>query len=69
MPQPPLYVTKAFCLVTYVQLFYVIVAVKFWLTQCYLTLIRLVSMMHFNCKAMPTNDTNYSCHIKAVELV
>ena len=25
-------------------------------------------MMHFDSKAMPTNDTNYSCHIKAVEL-
>ena len=25
--------------------------------------------MCFNCKAIPTNDTDYSCHIKAVELV
>ena len=25
-----------------------------------------VSTMHFNCKAIPTNDTDYSCHIKAV---
>ena len=22
----------------------------------------LVSMLRFNCKAMPTNDTDYSCH-------
>ena len=29
----------------------------------------LVSMMHFNSKAMPTNDTDYSCHIKVVQLV
>ena len=28
-----------------------------------------VSTMHFNSKNTPTNDTNYSCHIKAVELV
>ena len=25
-------------------------------------------LWHFNCKAMPTNDTNYSCHITATEL-
>ena len=25
--------------------------------------------MHFNCKAMPTNYTDYSCHIKVVELL
>ena len=30
---------------------------------------RLVSVTSFNCKATPTNDTNYSCHIKAVELL
>ena len=23
--------------------------------------------MHFNYKATPTNDTNYRCHLKAVE--
>ena len=34
----------------------------------YLTLIRLISMMRINAKATPTNDTNYSCHIKAVVL-
>ena len=32
-------------------------------------LIRLVFMMHMNAKAMPTNDTDYSCYVKAVELV
>ena len=26
-------------------------------------------MMFFNFKGTPTNDTDYSCHIKAVELV
>ena len=26
-------------------------------------------MMHINAKAIPTNDTDYSCYIKAVELV
>ena len=25
--------------------------------------------MNFDCKAMPTNDTDYRCNIKAVELV
>ena len=34
-----------------------------------LTVIRLVSMVHINAKTMPTNVTNCSCHIKAVELV
>ena len=32
------------------------------------TLIRLFSMTRFNSKTMPT-DSNYSCHIKVVELV
>ena len=32
-----------------------------------IALIRMLSMMHFNCKAMPTNDTDYSCRTKAVE--
>ena len=32
-------------------------------------LIRLVCMMCMNAKAMPTNDIDYSCHLKAVELV
>ena len=41
--------------------------VNSWLTQ--LTLIRLVSMMHFNCKVKPTKCIDYSCHIKVVELV
>ena len=35
----------------------------------YNTLTRLVFMMRFNVKAMPTNDTDYSCHIKAVEFI
>ena len=29
----------------------------------------LLSTMCFNCKATSTNDTNYSCHTKAVKLV
>ena len=31
----------------------------------------LLTTMRFNCKATPTNDTDYrySCHLKAVELV
>ena len=45
------------------------VKVNAWLTQCYITVIRLVSMTHFNYKTTPTNDTDYRCNIKAVELV
>ena len=45
------------------------VTMKSWLIQHWLTLIRLVSMMCFNYKAMPTNDTDHKCHIKPVELV
>ena len=42
--------------------------VNLWLKQ--LSLIRFVSRMHLNCKAMTTNDTmNYSCHTKPVALV
>ena len=29
-----------------------------------LLLIRFVSMMHLNYKAMPTNSTDYRCHVK-----
>ena len=49
--------------------FKITVKVNSWLTKHYLTLIKLVSTMHFSSKAMPTNNINYSCHIKAVELV
>ena len=33
------------------------------------TLIGLVSMMRVDAKAMPTNVTDYGCHIKAIELI
>ena len=33
------------------------------------SLIMFVSITCFNCKAMPTNDILYDCHIKAIELV
>ena len=45
------------------------VKVNAWFTQCYITIIRLLYMTHFNCKVTPTNYTDYSCNIKAVELV
>ena len=48
----PTLITEALCLVTYVQL-----------TLQKLTAIRLVSTTCFNSKAIPTNDTDYSCHI------
>ena len=44
-----------------------VVTVK--IIQYYLTLIMLVSMTCINAKATPTNHTNYSCHIKTIELV
>ena len=34
-----------------------------------LSLVKLVSMMRFNCKATSANDTDYSCHIIAIEFV
>ena len=34
-----------------------------------LTPIVLVSALHINAKATPTNSTDYSCHVTAVELV
>ena len=35
----------------------------------YTALVRLVTMMCFAYKAMPTNDTDYRCPIKVVEAV
>ena len=32
-------------------------------------LIRLVFMMHITAEAMPTNDTDYRCYIKAIDLI
>ena len=63
------FITEVLHLVTYVQIFYMIVEVNSWLIQCQLTFTRLVSMMHFDCKATPTNNTDDSCHIKSVEHV
>ena len=54
--------TETFCLVTYILL---TVKVNSWLIQCQLTLIRLIFMMCFNCKAMPTNNMDYSCHYRS----
>ena len=63
------FITEALCLSTYIQLYHMTDNVNSQLTQLKLTLIRLVSMMHFNYKATPTNDTDYSYHIKAVNFV
>ena len=38
-------------------------------TALVLTVIGLVSMMHMDAYATPTIDTDYSCHIKAIELI
>ena len=65
----PTFITKALCHVTYVT-----TAV---LNDCYSEVmacialaysIQLVSMTHMDAYVMPTNDTNYRCHIKATEL-
>ena len=56
------------CLVTYVQLVKMIVKLKVTAYAVLATLIRLFSLTRFNSKTMPT-DSNYSCHIKVVELV
>ena len=45
------------------------VKVNSQLVQHYLALIGLVFMTCFNSTAMLTNDTDYSCHIKAFELI
>ena len=37
--------------------------------QHFYILIRLVSVTHFKSKATPTNDTDYSCHVKGIEFV
>ena len=37
--------------------------------QHWLTLMKLVFMMHINAKATPINDTDYNYQIKAVKLV
>ena len=37
--------------------------------QCLVSLMRLVSAIHFNSKATSTNDITCSCHIKDVEFV
>ena len=60
------YITEALRLVTYVQLFYMTVTVK--VTAC-TTLVCYYRVGFYNVKATPTNDTDYSYHIKAVELI
>ena len=55
-------------LVTYIQMFLTIVIVKIMACTEF-TLTRLASMAHFNSKSVLTNNTDYSCIIKAVELV
>ena len=35
----------------------------------YTALAYSVFMMPMDAKIMPTDDTNYSCHIKAIELI
>ena len=64
----PTFITEELCLVTQVQLLLMTVIVNKRLIQCWLTLVRLVTMTRSNFNATPTTDSNCSCHIKAVEL-
>ena len=64
----PTFITEALCLITYVT-----TAV---LNNCYsevtaykLNLIRLVSTTRMDAYVTPTNYIDYSCHIKAIELI
>ena len=54
----PTFIFEALCLLVYVLK-----------VTTYTVIAWLVSMTHFNSKAVPTNDTDHSCHIKDVELV
>ena len=62
----PTFIIEALRRVTSLQLF---------LNDCYsdvtayTALIRLVSMTRMDAYITPTNDTNYSFHIKAIELI
>ena len=38
---------------------YTVLAYSYW----------LVSMTHMDAYITPTNDTDYSCHLKAIELI
>ena len=41
-----------------------------YIVYCFLFPVKtFVAMAHFNCKATPTNDTDYSCYLKALDLV
>ena len=64
----PTFITEELCLVTQVQLLLMTVMVNKRLIQCWLTLVRLVTMTRFNSNAMPTTDNDCSGHIKSVDL-
>ena len=63
----PTFITKAFYLVTQVQLLLMNATVNKFLIQCQLSLIGLISTTRINAKAMPINNTDYNCHTTAVE--
>ena len=60
----PIFITEMFRLFTYVQL---TLTVKVMIYTVLVT--RLVFITHLNSKATPTNNTDYSCYKKVVELV
>ena len=63
IPYPLLQKKHSILLVMYVQLFLITIKDEF------MAYTASAFTIHFTCKATPTNDTNYSCHTKAVELV
>ena len=67
--KPTTHHIEAPCIVTYIELFQMTVKTKAIANRVLATLIKLVSTTYINVKVMPTNDTNYSCHIKTLELV
>ena len=65
----PTFITEALCLLTQVQLLLIDFTVNECLIQCQLTLIELVSTTSIKAKTTSINDTDYNCHITAIELV
>ena len=46
-----------------------ILSVRYSKVTAYTALAHFISHDAYGTKAMPTNNTDYSCHIKAIELI
>ena len=64
-----IYVTEALCLLLIYNCFKQPSSESNGLHSTSLLLLKLVSTTCFNSKAIPTIDTDYSSHIKAVEFI